>query len=89
MMLPAIYPLMPETSKSKRFEAICFKRSLWVVDLDYLSTGNIIRAAQPFVKARDKGAERGRRKLLSIFKVLRSLYFGHYSFIGKKRMRNE
>jgi hypothetical protein len=28
---------MPETHKSKRFEAICFKRSLIIADYGYLS----------------------------------------------------
>ncbi len=32
---------MPETSKSKRHEAICFQRSLLVADFDYLSSAEV------------------------------------------------
>jgi hypothetical protein len=41
---------MPETRKSKRFEAIRFKRSLLVADFDYLSTVEIILVWSYFVK---------------------------------------
>jgi hypothetical protein len=39
--IPAEDPQMPETSKSKRHEAICFQRSLLVADFDYLSSTEV------------------------------------------------
>jgi hypothetical protein len=50
LIIPAEYSASPVTSKSKRYEAICFKRSLVGRSFDYHSSDWIIRVWHQSVK---------------------------------------
>jgi hypothetical protein len=77
---------MPETSKSKRYEALCFKRSLEVADL-IISQRSILyeqgglSSRQETRKRREEGGKR--RNLLSFFKVLKEESAWRHSFREK------
>jgi hypothetical protein len=82
---------MPETSKSKRYEALCFKRSLEVADLIISQRAILyeqrgLSSRQETRKRREEGGKR--RNLLSFFKVHETNLPGVIRF-EKKQMRNE